>query len=192
METLSVSGPEPAGSGLGNAMRGGPDLPLSAWWMWVAVFAGDWYGPVTPLRVMCYPFVSCGVVMRKSCVITYPADQVQIGLNAIVVITNGAWLARGGGVVGVNNLVGSGNDLVGGREAEGEVLHVLAGARLGLHGRARLATLGSGKHSREDGQSRESNGELHVGRWRCLVLRDESVANVSTFESVQVYRVRLI
>jgi hypothetical protein len=30
------------GVGLGNAILGGPAAPLAAWWMWVAVTAGDW------------------------------------------------------------------------------------------------------------------------------------------------------
>ncbi len=52
MQPELVRVPFPASTGFGNAMRGGPALPTAAWWMCVAVFAGLWYSPVTPVRVM--------------------------------------------------------------------------------------------------------------------------------------------
>lgn len=94
---------------------------------------------------------------------THPADQVQLGLDAIVVVTDGAGLARSSGVVGVDDLVGGGDDLVGRGEAEGEFLQVtLARAGLGLGDRARLASLGRCEGGRDNRQSGEGSDELHL------------------------------
>ena len=42
MQPMERRTPSQTGCGLGKAMRGGPDLPLAASWMCVAVEAGDW------------------------------------------------------------------------------------------------------------------------------------------------------